>query len=260
MFQQEWALQRGSQPLKSIAIVDDAPEGQYLYPEFLLFQHLFEKAGLQALIVDPRQLESRDGALWIGEIKVDLVYNRLTDFYFEEPVHAALGKAYAAGEVVVTPHPAAHLMYADKRNLTLLSDAAVLQSWGVPEELIAILVNGIPRTFTVRPEDADRLWSERKQYFFKPVAGYGSKAAYRGDKMTRGVWEDVLQKSYVAQIIVPPSERTVDIAGVTVPLKLDVRNYVYGTTVQLLAARLYQGQTTNFRTVGGGFAPVFTEA
>jgi hypothetical protein len=24
-----------------------------------------------------------------------------------------------------------------------------------------------------------------------------------------------------------------------------------------MAARLYQGQTTNFRTVGGGFAPVY---
>ena len=27
--------------------------------------------------------------------------------------------------------------------------------------------------------------------------------------------------------------------------------------VLLVAARLYQGQTTNFRTAGGGFAPVF---
>ena len=35
------------------------------------------------------------------------------------------------------------------------------------------------------------------------------------------------------------------------------RNYVYAGRVQLLAGRLYQGQTTNFRTAGGGFAPVF---
>ena len=27
--------------------------------------------------------------------------------------------------------------------------------------------------------------------------------------------------------------------------------------VQLMAARLYQGQTTNFRTEGGGFAPIY---
>ncbi len=45
--------------------------------------------------------------------------------------------------------------------------------------------------------------------------------------------------------------------GAETALKLDIRNYVYDGEVQLLAARLYQGQTTNFRTPGGGFAPVF---
>lgn len=39
--------------------------------------------------------------------------------------------------------------------------------------------------------------------------------------------------------------------------KTDVRLYVYNGLVLLTAARLYQGQTTNFRTPGGGFAPVF---
>ena len=57
----------------------------------------------------------------------------------------------------------------------------------------------------------------------------------------------------------PPSQRTIRIDGREVPLKLDLRNYVYAGRVQLVAARLYQGQTTNFRTLGGGFAPVFTE-
>ena len=41
-------------------------------------------------------------------------------------------------------------------------------------------------------------------------------------------------------------------------LKLDLRNYVYHGRVQLVSARLYQGQTTNFRTPGGGFAAVFS--
>lgn len=46
-------------------------------------------------------------------------------------------------------------------------------------------------------------------------------------------------------------------AGASEPLKFDVRNYVYEDAVQWVAARLYQGQTTNFRTPGGGFAPVY---
>ena len=39
--------------------------------------------------------------------------------------------------------------------------------------------------------------------------------------------------------------------------KTDVRLYVYDGQILLTAARLYQGQTINFRTPGGGFAPVF---
>jgi hypothetical protein len=37
-----------------------------------------------------------------------------------------------------------------------------------------------------------------------------------------------------------------------------VRNYCVGDATWLRAARLYRGQTTNFRTPGGGFAPVLT--
>jgi hypothetical protein len=117
----------------------------------------------------------------------------------------------------------------------------------------------VPATRLVDAADAEALWAARRQYFFKPVDGYGSKAAYRGDKLTRGAFTALLERPYVAQDVVPPSERTIEIDGAEIPLKLDLRNYVYAGRVQLVAARLYQGQTTNFRTPGGGFAPVFTE-
>jgi hypothetical protein len=93
--------------------------------------------------------------------------------------------------------------------------------------------------------------------FFKPATGYGSKAAYRGDKITKRVWEEILQGDYVAQLQVPPSERGILVDEEKTALKMDIRAYVYEGKIQLLAARLYQGQTTNFRTQGGGFAPVF---
>jgi hypothetical protein len=41
-------------------------------------------------------------------------------------------------------------------------------------------------------------------------------------------------------------------------LRVDIRSYVGGDETLLRAARLYRGQTTNFRTPGGGFAPVLT--
>lgn len=252
----EWRLQRGTQPLGRLLIVDDEPESQYLAPEFELFRRLFERHGIDAHVADAATLEWREGHLCHQERVVDLVYNRLTDFYFEEPGHAALREAYVAGAVVVTPHPHAHALHADKRNLAVLSDDAVLASWGVSSEDRNLLHCVVPSTQVVSREKADQLWAERRSLFFKPVSGYGAKAVYRGDKLTRRVWAAILEGNYVAQAVVAPSERCVDIDGERSHLKFDVRAYTYDGAVLLLAARLYSGQTTNFRTPGGGFAPV----
>jgi hypothetical protein len=66
-----------------------------------------------------------------------------------------------------------------------------------------------------------------------------------------------MHDGYVAQRIAAPGERVICLDGSEPQsLKYDVRCYVYDGKVQLVAARLYQGQTTNFRTPGGGFAPV----
>lgn len=257
MFFAEWRRARGmATPLSTLAIVDDDPAGQYLYPEFLLFQELFQRQGLSALIVDAAQLELRDGGLWHGNVRIDLIYNRLTDFYLEESKHAALREAHETGATVLTPHPRAHALYADKHNLALLSDEDFLRELGAQQSSVECLLRGIPRTVAVRPDNAEALWNRRRSLFFKPAAGYGGKAAYRGDKLTRRVWNSILAGDYVAQETVLPSERHLKVNGNSTALKLDLRNYVYDGQVQLLAARLYQGQTTNFRTAGGGFAPV----
>jgi len=255
MFMQEWRWAGRSGVPARIAIVDDAPEEQFLYPEFVLFERLFRNFGVQAVVRAPDQLMFRDGQLRDADGPVHLVYNRLTDFALQEEVHAAIRAAYVAEAAVVTPHPHAHALYADKRNLVLLSDATRLRALGVRGETINVLERGVPRTRVVTAELAEELWAERRKLFFKPAAGFGSKAAYRGDKLTRRVWNDILSGSYVAQDLVPPSERNI---GPDAALKVDVRNYVYAGQVQSLAARLYQGQTTNLRTPGGGFAPVLT--
>ena len=265
MFRHEWRVGLGGQtrPLETIAIVDQSPEDQYLYPEFLLFQQLFGRHGLRAVISGPASLEWRGGKLWHGELAIDLVYNRLTDFYLENPDSAALREAYVQQGIVLTPNPQLHALYADKRQLALFSDAARLQALGVPEATQQVLLTHVPRTEVVAAADAQRLWTARRSLFFKPVAGFGSRAAYRGDKLTKRVWQDILAGDYVAQAIVAPGERMVDErdAGKTkTAMKFDLRAYSYDGAVQWVAARVYQGQTTNFRTPGGGFAPVYSTA
>lgn len=256
MFETEWQRQRASDRPRMIAILDDAPETQYLYPEFLLAERLLEASGIEAIVADPSELSCVGGKLLARDREIDLVYNRLVDFSLSEPRHAALREAYVTGTVVVTPNPHNHALFADKRNLTVLSDAELLRSWETPPAILSAL-SSIPRSISVTPVNANQLWASRKRLFFKPVSGHGGKAVYRGDKLTRSVWEAILEADYIAQDLVAPGEREIMLDGAAQTLKTDVRLYTYDGVLLLAAARLYRGQITNFRTPGGGFAPVF---
>lgn len=258
MFRREWRLAGKAGEPRCVAIVDEAPGQQFLYPEFLLFRELFESAGWDALICAPQELQREGGRLLARGRPVDLVYNRLTDFALQEAAHAPLREAWRAGECVLTPDPWHHALHADKRNLVHFADPAWLERMGVPAADRALLAQVVPPTQAVTPERADTLWAARKQLFFKPSRGYGSKAAYRGDKLTRGTWAGIVASGdYVAQAYAPPGARRVEVDGELKDMKFDVRAYAYAGEVLLLAARVYQGQATNMRTPGGGFAPVF---
>lgn len=264
MFAREWMLQRPGEPFvpaqgpaRTLAIVDEDPERQYLYPEFLLFQDLFRRAGVDAVIAAPRALDWTDGQLRHQGRRIDMVYLRLTDFALDEPAHAGLHQAWASGACVFTPNPEIHALHANKRHLAALGDASLLVQLGLSAHQRAVLAATVPDTQLLTPDNADHLWSGRKGYFFKPLVGYGSKATYRGDKLTTKTWGQIQQAPYVAQALVPPSQRVVLVDDQRKTLKADVRAYAYDGQVQLFAARLYDGQTTNFRSDGGGFAPVF---
>ncbi len=259
MLRNEWRLVRGDAPLQTVVIVDEQPEAQYLYPEFLLAQRMFERAGIAAYIADPAALQACGDGLYLessgGDQKIDLVYNRLTDFSLQQ--HSVLRQVYLEGSAVLTPNPAHYAQYADKRNLARLTDAEALHALGASEADMATLLAGVPQTRLVQAADHEQWWQERKQWFFKPATGYGSKGSYSGAKLTKRVFEEIMQGGYVAQRMAAPGERSVCVNdGEPVLLKYDMRCYVYNGQVQLVAARLYQGQTTNFRTPGGGFAPV----
>jgi hypothetical protein len=257
MLRHEWSLARGSAPLRRIAIVDDEPASQFLYPEMSLFAAVLRTEGIDAVVCDSRELSIVEGALVHADGPIDLVYNRLTDFALADPAHAVLAETLVDDLAIVTPHPRAHALYADKLRLVTLSDPDALTQLGVTAEDTALLERHIPRTVRVDPSDADRVWGARKTLFFKPRDGYGSRAAYRGDKITRGVFASVVTGDFVAQRIVAPSDRVVIVDGEPKTLKVDIRNFAYDGRVQLVSARLYHGQTTNMRTPGGGLAPVY---
>jgi hypothetical protein len=263
----EWVTSRpnglDSNLPRGIAIVDSNPELQFLYPEFLMYQNIFQSLKIPTYILDPKDLTEIDGNLFYKENPIDLVYNRHTDFYFnsDDSHLKSIETAYRKGNICLTPHPYIYENFSDKENLIHWSDEMYLRKItgigetidsGLGEERISRIKKMIPVTRPISELNEEDLWKNRKKYFFKPINGYGSKAVYRGDKLTRKVFDSILEEDTIVQENIAPALRMVDDSL----LKSDVRVFSYRGEILGLTSRLYQGQVTNFRTPGGGFAPV----
>ena len=248
----EWSL-TGRGPLRVVAIVDDAPDEQFLRLELRLAARMLREAGITALIADPRALTYRDGRLWHGPTAIDLVYNRLTSFALDRDADRPLREALMDGAVVVAPDPRNHALLGCKQNLTRLSDDAFLRAAGTSVHTRDALRRSVPRTVALTPDNTHSLWAGRAAFYFKPAAGFGSRAVYDGAKLTAKTWARiVLDGTYVAQARIEPPRVDVDGAA----MRFDVRTFAHGRKPFMRLARVYRGQTTNFRTPGGGFAPV----
>lgn len=255
MFKNEFAIFSNNQKnLQTIAIVDENPSEQFLYPEFEICQKILVKNNIQTIISSPENLSIQNNNLYYNNsIKIDFVYNRLTDFYLRSNAkNNALLTAYQNDFAAISPNPKIYDLYANKNNLINLSNADFLDNLNIDNQSKNILLKHIPKILKVKNNDTEYLWKQRKNLFFKTAEGYGSKAVYRGDKLTKKVFAEIIESdAYLAQEIIPPSEHL--LKNINAVMKADFRCYCYNGKIQLVAARLYQGQTTNFRTENGGF-------
>ena len=247
---------RGRGP-STIAIVDEKPTQQFLHAEFVLLRATLERHGFHVLIADPSELIRDGDQLRVAGKPIDLVYNRLTDFYLARDAHQVLRQAYADDAALLSPNPYHHALYASKRNLALLTDQNVQSALGLTPAERHLVQAVLPQTVLVEREHADRWWPIRRDWYFKPSDGFASRGVYDGRKLTRTRFGSVLDGDYLAQARVAPSERSVPGAdGQPTKMKADVRLVTYAGRPQQIMARLYRGQTTNMRTPDGGLAAV----
>lgn len=73
-----------------VHVVERAQHSQGCVGARRLFRRLFQRHGLQAVIAGPTEFTWRGGVLWHGDVAIDLVYKRLTDFWLAEPANATL--------------------------------------------------------------------------------------------------------------------------------------------------------------------------
>lgn len=238
---------------RRIAILDENPTQQFLYPEMQAFAELFRDWHVAADVVDPAELEATTGGVFRNRERVDLVYNRHCDFYLDTAELAGLRAAYLAGAVCLTPNPFAYALLADKRRLILWRERSLLAECGLREEECDLVEACVPECRLLADGDREQLWRERDGWVFKPVDRFGSRGVLVGEKMTRGRYEQLDPATTLVQRLVPPSLTEVPGFGA---MKTDIRLFAYRARILGVTARLYRGQVTNLRTPGGGFAAV----
>jgi hypothetical protein len=224
----------------SIAIVDENPELQRLYLEFLVFKNLLNKNNIKTEIFDINKLSDFKD--------FSLVYNRYTDFYLQEEKSHKIKKLYNENKLQLSPQPYDYFLLADKERLLDWNEQTEVSK---PESLL--------KTYDLKKADRDQIWNERKNLFFKPKTSFGGKQAYKGASISRKIFDEVFNEKFIAQRLSVPSHIEVEFNGEKIQLKYDLRCYAYKNETQLIIARLYQGQTTNLKTTGGGFACVIVQ-
>ncbi|MGZ3721738.1 MAG: hypothetical protein ACXVA9_02330 [Bdellovibrionales bacterium] len=243
----------------AIAICDEDIPEQKMYAEFLMYRDWFRANGWTAEFCEGRDFTFSGGQLVAPLLpRVDLVYNRLTDFYLENPAHMALRQAFEAQAACISPNPREYWLLADKQRLIELGTPGFLESAGAaPEEIGALQKVLIPTFEKSAFTSEDEIWAQRRSLFFKPKRSHGGKSVYRGESVSRKVFERLMSEDILIQKFTPAQKMpTDDPRSVLSNWKFDLRFYAYADQIQLVVARIYQGQVTNFSSPLGGFSKV----
>ncbi len=241
--------------LSSIGIVDEAPRTQRLFIEFLCYEQLFKEFGFPVVIADPSELSWNGTELLYSGKPLDFIYNRSTDFYFEHPSLKALKEAYLAKKVTVSPNPHEYALLADKQRL--IDWSLALKYPNIQTDTLLPIQKHLLETVHLTSSNSADIWAKKKKFFFKPLTSFGSKGSYRGEGISRVHFDQLIDKDCLAQEFCPPREELFQAPGFeSTKLKYDLRFFAYRNRIQMVIARLYQGQVTNLRTPLGGFAPV----
>ena len=234
-----------------IAIVDDQLAEQKMYSEFLMYHELFSSWGWKPKICEASAI--------VPGHDFDFVYNRSTDFLLDQPEHKGLREVWSTGNMIVSPQPREYFLLADKERLIDFTSRDWLQRAGASDDDKAAIETVLIPTYDKKdfPGGATELWSKRRSLFFKPKHAYGGKSVYRGESVSKKVFDRLMSEDILIQKFVPASP-VPDVAPGD-PLenwKFDVRFYVYRDQIQQVVARLYQGQVTNFSSPLGGFTRI----
>jgi hypothetical protein len=200
---------RGKGGRPNIGIVDY--KGLPTQREFELFKEYFEGKGFETTIADPRELEMREGKLFSGDFRIDLVYRRVLTNELLEKIDEcrALVHAYRTGAAVFVN--SFRTKYVHKKMLFgILTDEQHQHHFSDAER--TAIRNHIPWTrklkntkTTYRDATVDLLEyvrSSRDKLVLKPNDDYGGHGIYIGWETDEAGWDQAIEAALAGDYLV----------------------------------------------------------
>jgi len=264
----EW----GGHNTPSIAIVDW--ENVITKRDFELCAAYFRERGAATIVTDPRRLEYRRGAVWLGEQRITLVYRRvlLHELLAKEDEARPLLQAYRDGAICVVNSPRSKLLHK-KAVFALLSDPS--SGLDLSDEERALVEMTVPwtrrlvageTTFRGAAVDLLRLLvNEQHRFALKPVDDYGGRGVVLGWDTPPEAWEHALEnavgKGYIVQerVDVPRFEFPIweDDGVAIVPLLVDTDPLLFRGSMGGIVTRVSGSALLNVSAGAGSTTPTF---
>lgn len=263
----------GGRELPNIAIVDW--NGVSTYNEFLLMKAHFESQGCRVQIADPGDLDYRNGKLYAGDFRADLVYKRVVVFELmaKYGLKHPLIDAVRDGAVCMSNGFGVQMLYK-KGMFAIASDPRYGDLF--EPEVAAALNRHIPWTRKVREGKTvyqgreidlpEFIADTRERLVLKPNGEYGGKGVILGWECDDDQWQsslkDALNDSYIVQERVSLG-REVYPSLIDGELRFDERYldldpYIWqGEQVEGCGVRLSRLALLNVSAGGGSATPMF---
>ena len=263
----------GGHGIPNIAIVDwrNTPTRN----EFELMREHFEARGAKVRILDPDELDTRNGKLCAGDFEIDLVYKRIVVFELLERLglQHPLVRAVRDRAVCMANGFAVQLLF-QKSLFAMLSDPAFYNP--ADPDVADALQRHLPWTRLVRESKTQYnntaidllpfIAENKDRLVLKPCSDYGGKGVWLGWELRRnsGVrpWHLALRTSHIVQERVTlGAELYPSIAEGKLSLDeryFDLDPYVWhGQSVEGSGVRLSRGAILNVSAGGGSATPLF---
>jgi uncharacterized circularly permuted ATP-grasp superfamily protein len=264
----------GGQETPQIGIIDwaDVPT----LNEHEITREYFERQGLKTILADPRDMEYRQGHLWVRDFRVDLIYKRVLISELVQRMGSAnpIIDAIRDRAVMMTNSLSAKLL-AKKASLAFLSDEANSNLFDAEErEAINAHIPWTRRVFerqtNYHGQQIDLLpfiSDNQQQLVLKPNDEYGGKGVVMGWAVTADEWQAAIHESLNHPFVVQEKVEVVyrDFPMMMPDGSLDISSrfvdadpYVfYGKTVGGCLTRLSSEALLNVTAGGGSVVPMF---